>query len=524
MLLAWSALLWAQEPPKTPVIHDGQKGFVFGFLGWEKAKTAFAVQADGIHIAAKDGKGGGGLVAGGKLSLADYGEWSPVLVLKVGANNKAQAVHLLLQDADGTGGKYKFDLGRLKPGESQTVLPESGASLAEPGEIEKPGKTPGLDPANISGVMILGDWGKEPLEIVLSKITVTPPTDELRAQRIALRQRRAKAAEKARQEAEAKERTRQKLLAEGAPHPADGPRVTHVCAVARDVLAITLQAGQHTSNRLTPYVAQSEDEIIADDKGKGHSEVVEGRIVKIPAKTVYRVADEKKREKLGSLSPDGKQVFVEGSTTGVLLDETAVDLPQSYSIASSDDTAFAQAVPPVAVYRKGKPNGHSKPLPFLYTLSLKLPAPLKEGATYSIQFRGVNTAQETVNYTHLPREVRSLAVHAIQTGYRPDDPYKRAYLSFWMGVDQDGKSGSCTPAVETFALIDASGKAVFTGKAEVAKPDGAAEQISIHEKVDYTKAAVLRLDFSDWNAPGEYRVFVPDIGVNGPFRIAANVW
>ena len=115
-------------------------------------------------------------------------------------------------------------------------------------------------------------------------------------------------------------------------------------------------------------------------------------------------------------------------------------------------------------------------------------------------------------------------MHAIQTGYRPDDPYKRAYLSFWMGVDQDGNSGSCTPEVDAFELVDAAGKTVFTGKAELAKADGDEEQISIHEKLDYTKAAVHRLDFSAFNTPGEYRVFVPGVGLSGPFRIAADVW
>jgi hypothetical protein len=108
----------------------------------------------------------------------------------------------------------------------------------------------------------------------------------------------------------------------------------------------------------------------------------------------------------------------------------------------------------------------------------------------------VNTSKETVAYTHKPREMCSLAVHAIQTGYRPDDPYKRAYLSFWMGVDQNGKNGSCTSRADAFELLDNSGKTVFSAKAELAKADGAEEQISNHEKLDYIKAAVYRLDFS----------------------------
>jgi endoglucanase len=172
----------------------------------------------------------------------------------------------------------------------------------------------------------------------------------------------------------------------------------------------------------------------------------------------------------------------------------------------------------------GKPNGPSRPLPFLYTISLKLPSPLKEGATYTIHLRGVNTSQENVSYVHQPRATRSLAVHAIQTGYRPDDPCKRAYLSFWMGVDKDVKNGSCTPDVDTFELVDALGKTVFTGRAELLKKEKQPEQICVHEKMDYTLAAVRRLDFSSFHKPGDYRVYVPGIGTSGPLRIAADVW
>jgi len=73
-------------------------------------------------------------------------------------------------------------------------------------------------------------------------------------------------------------------------------------------------------------------------------------------------------------------------------------------------------------------------------------------------------------------------------------------------------------------LIDDSGKTVFTGKAELAKPDGALEQICIHEKQDYTKSVVYRMDFSAFDKPGQYRVFVPGIGTSGPLRIAEDAW
>ena len=119
---------------------------------------------------------------------------------------------------------------------------------------------------------------------------------------------------------------------------------------------------------------------------------------------------------------------------------------------------------PAKVFRKGKPDGFSQPLPFLYTISLQLPTALKEAARYTIRFVGVNTSKEIVAYVHKPSRNAKHCVHAIQTGYRPDDPYKRAYLSFWMGVDQDGKSGSCTHEVTTFGAPGRRGQGcVFRG-------------------------------------------------------------
>lgn len=117
------------------------------------------------------------------------------------------------------------------------------------------------------------------------------------------------------------------------------------------------------------------------------------------------------------------------------------------------------------------------------------------------------------SHDHKPRETRSLALHAIQTEYRPDDPFKRAHLSFWMGVDKDGNHGRCTNSVDTFERLDPVRQSVFTGQAQLANSGGAEEQISIHEKLDYTKAAVHRLDFRAFCKPGEYRIFVPGLPV-----------
>ena len=520
LLMPPAALAAEPAPQPNPVVFACDKPFLFGFGSWEKAKELFPVKADGIHIAAKNAQGGAG-TAGLNVTASGRGDWTPVLTVAVGAQNKAAALNLHLTDADGTSHAYRFDLRALKPGLAQQVPADYGASLAEPQTVEKPGATPGLD--GVAGLMLIGDWSGNPVDIVLSGIQLAPPTDALRRQRAALRELLAKEAEKKRQAVEAKEKARQALLETGAVHAADGPEIRHVCAVAPDVIAITLQAGQHVSNQLAPYTPEPGDEIVEEGKDKPQYEVKDGRVVESFQKVLYRRVNNK-RAKAGEFSFDGKSLFIAGQTKGQLLDETVVDAPEAYSIQSADDPAYAKARRPAKVYRKGKPNGLSKPLPFVYTVSLKLPSPLQEGAAYTIRFGGVNTAKETAVYAHKPRETRTLALHAIQTGYRPDDPFKRAYLSFWMGVDQDGKSGSCTPDATAFELIDAAGRAVFTGRAELAKKEGEPEQISIHETLDYTKASVRRLDFSAFSAPGEYRVFIPGLGVSGPFRIAADVW
>jgi hypothetical protein len=241
MLLSAASVPAAEAPAKpAPIISACDKPFVFGFGSWEKAKTAFPSKPDGIHISAKNCQGGAG-ITGLSVAVGDHGDWSPAMTLAVGEQNKAGALNLHLSDADGTSHTYKFDLRKLKTGEPRQLAADYGASLAEPQNVEKAGKTPGLD--NVASLMVIGDWSGNAVDVVLSGIVLVPSTDELRTQRAKLKEIKAKEAEKARLEAEAKEKARKKLLETGAPHPADGPEVKHVCAVAPDVLAITLQAG-----------------------------------------------------------------------------------------------------------------------------------------------------------------------------------------------------------------------------------------------------------------------------------------
>ena len=109
-----------------------------------------------------------------------------------------------------------------------------------------------------------------------------------------------------------------------APHPADGPAVQHVCAVAPDILSITLQAGTFVPNELTPYVAQPGDEVVNENlNAKGYI-VKGGKVIEDFDKALFRTVDGKKT-RVASLSPDGSCIFKESKMAGATLDETAVD-------------------------------------------------------------------------------------------------------------------------------------------------------------------------------------------------------
>ena len=371
LLILPSVVAAAQPAGKpAPVISRCDRPFIFGFGSWEKAKTDFVVKADGMHISVKNAQGGAG-IAGLNVDATACGDWSPCLTLAVTARNQAQSLNLHLADADGTTHSYRFDLRTLKPGMPQQVVADYGTSLAEPLKVEKAGTVPGLGPIGVW--IVIGDWSDKPVDVVLSRIALAPPTAEILAERAKLKEIKAKEAAQARLAAEAKAQARRKLLNAGAPHPADGPAVRHVCAVSADVIAITVQAGQHVSNQLLPYVAEAGDELV-EEKDKPVHEVHDGKVVDGFPKGLFRKINQQ-RVKVGLVSPDGKRVFIQHETKGQLLDETVVDVPAAYSLISADDPNYARPRSPAKVFRKGKPNGFSRPLPFLYTISLQLPAP-----------------------------------------------------------------------------------------------------------------------------------------------------
>ncbi|MBN2448811.1 MAG: glycoside hydrolase family 9 protein [Lentisphaeria bacterium] len=518
---AWSACLWflgaaslclAAGP--DPVLTGFEGGFDYAFLAWEKSVTV----TDGILcIRAKANDGGGGLNV--RLDLSDFSEWTPALRLRTRPDNAARRLRLILGDEDGTTHEFSIPLTALEPDRFTLVPAADGAALMEPSE-SRPGRIEGLDCSRITMLQVQGDWAKETIHVELDRAELLPPTDEFRAQRTVLRERRAAAAEKQRREAEDLERRRQQRLA-NPEHHADGPTVVHVGPAAADILELVIQEKHLVPTPQVRYEAQAEDTVEAKGANvfawEGEAIVETRKDVEVRRKTG------RKTEVLGHLAGRvGLLKPPEVLSGQPLWVETVAD-PAAYRVSSSDDPAWRQPHPPVAVAWKRKPNSlftHNEPA-LVHHVYLRLDAPLREGCLYRVEMVGLNTREEAVSVRHDPNRTRSESVHVSHIGFRPDDPLKRGCFSVWLGTG--GASSIADAPAPAFRLVDAAtGEICFQGT--VRRLKGATERESFRDGRNYSRTDVGVLEFGGFRREGVYRLCVDGVGCSYPFAIAGDVW
>ncbi len=483
----------------------------FAFLGWEKKVEAVK---GGVRVNAPNAQGGAGFVFNTDLSA--FADRTPALTLTVNPANRARTLHLVFQDTDDTEYDYTLKLDSIAPGATGTITADDGASLKEPGKVGKPGSREGLDLAHLRYLLIIGDWTPVPTDVTLRRIELIEPTAAILAQREKLRQRLAAEAEQ-RRKADAAKATRIAELLKGAPHPADGPDIRHVAAVAPDVLAVSVQEKQFLAVAQVPYEPKEGDEIRREGKEK-LLVVEDGKLQESPIGIAVFRGQGANKTKIGNLAINANRIKADDKATGQdLSDETVAD-PKAYRIAAIDDPTWAAPAAPLAVSWKRKPNAF-RSMTHQVEIYLKLPRPLTEGAAYRIEFPGVNLRQATIDYRHEPLKVRSPAVHVSAIGFRPDDPFKRAFLSVWLGT---GGAQHYADNLKSQILDDATGKSVFTAPVKLLIAAEAKESFKAGR--NYCKTDVLGMDFGGFNTPGRYRVCVEGIGCSYPFEIGPDVW
>ncbi len=477
-----------------PLVSEFATPPQFTFLGWDK--TVKAVQG-GVEVKAPNGQGGMGFPL--KADLSAFAERTPALTVTVGQGNRAKTILVALHDADDTAHQFTLKVGGIAAGETATVTAEDGASLREPGKVSKAGKQEGFDLAHVGQLIVMGDWTPAPVDLTFRRLELVEPTPPILAAREGLRKRLAREAELRRQAEEARAKRKQELLA-GAPHPADGPDLRHVGPAAPDLLVLRIQEKEFLAVPQAPYEPQEGDVVKREGKEEDKVLVVEDGKVQ---ESLLAVVVHRGNKKLGYLAVNAKRLKPDDKATGQDLSVETIEEPAAYRIVGIDDPNWKEPAAPASVWWKRKPNAFQS-LAFDVHVFLKLPRPLVEGKRYRIEFPGVK---------------RSEAVHVSAIGFRPDDPFKRAFLSLWLGT---GGPHRYADGLRFHLLDDATGKPAFDGVAQRLK--GADDKETFKAGRNYSKTDVLGLDFSAFKTPGRYRVCVEGVGCSYPFEITDDVW
>jgi endoglucanase len=500
--------------PLIAKLVDAPPHALFAFLSWEKKVTPVA---DGVRVMAPDGKGGF-TFALENINLSSFADWTPRLTLTVAPGNGAKVLSFSLKDADETSYAYSFRLDGLTPGQATTVVADDGASLREPGGVAAPGKTLGLDLTNLTLMVLTGDfWTMAPVEVTVSQVDVVAPDDTILNAREALRARLAREAEAARKAEEARIKLKADTLANPGHVPED-PNIIAVGAVAPDIIELTIQEKEYTRVAQVPYIPQETDVVVSD--GEERLTVVKGQVVMSKTGlTVQRKDARGRMEDLGRLAVNASMIKPKDESQGKELSFLTVAEPAAYRISSADDPAYATPVHPKAVSWKRKPNAPQS-LTQRDWVFLQLPTALTVGKHYKIELTGINTHQAEVMLTHDPAQVRSDAVHVSSVGFRPDDPWKRGFLSLWMGTGGPLSYAGLEPM--RFQVVDdATGEVAFRGDVKMERK---ATEGETWQNRNYAKSDVYTMDFSALNRPGRYRLMVEGIGCSYPFDIGRGTW
>lgn len=146
---------------------------------------------------------------------------------------------------------------------------------------------------------------------------------------------------------------------------------------------------------------------------------------------------------------------------------------------------------------------------------LGLPTPMKPGASYTIKsaLQGIPTDAVTFN----DKATLSDNIKVNQVGYLPDRA-KFAYLGQYAGT-----KGPLPLTAASFELLDSNGKSVFSGKPSrrIIKPTKDGQPVDGDQSLILTGQELYELDFSSFNTPGTYRIYVPSVGLSYPFEIGS---
>jgi len=221
-------------------------------------------------------------------------------------------------------------------------------------------------------------------------------------------------------------------------------------------------------------------------------------------------------------APEGEWFGFADQVSRNVIDTTLLKTTTSFSVTSSSDGNYTIPVNPESVGLKFKAReaSYNGGTPILeHSVYLTLPEPLQPGNTYTINFDALNVALSSSEYTFDPMSQISETVHISQIGFVPSATYKVGYLYQWMGdggpLDMDDFIDNDYHIIDELTNeIKYSGKIVLRKDIETDLPDATSADGPF-----YSGANVYECNFSDFTESGNYRLYVPKVGISYPFTI-----
>lgn len=223
------------------------------------------------------------------------------------------------------------------------------------------------------------------------------------------------------------------------------------------------------------------------------------------------------------------------------LDTLLASKYSSYMISSKTDENYLVAKSPVKIGRKRKPVFFSNQCNWVnnkcdnVTVSdnyvyLMLPEALTPGEEYTVWVGDLAENMDEITFVFTKAGTRSEAIHVNQIGYVPTAGKKFAYISQWAGdlgpLSFDNYSDS------KYYIADyKTGNIVYTSNGAIQLRRSLASEQTDNYNIDqygpfnnYFGADVWECDFSDFNTPGEYVLYVEGIGCSYPFKIEDDIY
>ncbi|MCS6823182.1 MAG: glycoside hydrolase family 9 protein [Cytophagaceae bacterium] len=277
--------------------------------------------------------------------------------------------------------------------------------------------------------------------------------------------------------------------------------IKNIGLVSEDILCLTIEEGVYIPGEFVPYV-------------KKEGDVIE----KLPDVTWLI----RNNEKVGFLAGPNQEYFRGyDRVVGDRLNESEVSKASNYLFYQKSGDKFIGIENPVAIYKKikmlkiARTGAWAFDCPRRFYVFIKFKNKLSKDKTYKIEFKNLNMAP--VEFSLVPENMRSEAVHVNHLGFAVNSPVKIAFLSCWMG---DGGQVNFKAGTSFYLIDEKNHQKVFSGRVEISRKHTENEC----GNKNYSGRDVFQMQFNEFNTPGRYRVYVENIGCSYPFDISNDVW